>query len=255
MTSQRSPGRATLRPEVIIDTALDLTERRGLSGWTIRDIQRELGASMSSIYHHVGGRNELARRVVERVLQGIEVPPDDLPWRDWFTAVLFPLRTRLARYPGVAHWMLMYGPIFPQLMPLLDAATAMLRRAGFTENTGQIYAVIFNTATSAIAMSDDRAQHSDDGPRDHRHIMERLRALSDASPGGHALLEVLGAYTGGAEEADAARDAYYRFLLTTLLNGLDLLRRDPAADVRERTVRPRSGRAPHPGGRARPGAS
>lgn len=224
MTGYRARTRAALTPDRIIDVAVALTARHGLGGWSIRDVNGELGASMSSLYHHVGSRPELAARVVERVLLGLEVPSADLEWREWFGELLISARDLLEPYPGVAHWMLMHGPSFPHMMPLLDTAIAQLQRAGFGENTGIVYAMLFNTAIGAIAASDDRNQQDDaNGPRDHQRMLDRLRALSDDSPGGHVIVDTI---TPFADDDTARRtaDAYYRRLLQVLFDGLEPLR-------------------------------
>lgn len=223
MATRRSrSGKPVLRPDDIIDAAVELTERVGLDGWSVRDVARPLGASLSSIYHHVGGKDELARRVVERVLDGFSLPPDDLEWREWFTAMLVPARERLLRYPGVAHWMLMHGPIFNHSMQGLDSAIAMLQRAGFEHRAGLVFATIFNAALANIATADARRHHTDDAPRDHAAIMRQLQERSTGSPGGHTIMRTVTPFTQDEKTAAAAAAVHYEFLLTSLLNGINL---------------------------------
>jgi oligopeptide/dipeptide ABC transporter ATP-binding protein len=63
----------------IVDAAVELTGQRGLYGWSIRELVATIGTSPSVVYHRVGGRDALCRRVVARVLSHIEYEfPDEL---------------------------------------------------------------------------------------------------------------------------------------------------------------------------------
>lgn len=65
MGGSQPPGRArtttagTRRRQAILDAALACFDRRGVSATTIEDIRIASGASIGSIYHHVGGRDAI----------------------------------------------------------------------------------------------------------------------------------------------------------------------------------------------------
>lgn len=210
-----------LTPDAVIDAAVELSQGAGLRGWTLRDLAEVLGVAPSVVYHHVGGRELLRHRVVERVLSTVEFPTVVLPWRDWFRAALFPARPILARYPGTARWLLLHGPAFASMVPVVDSGVASLQDAGFGKQTGSAYAALFNTAMMTIAAADDRLEHEDEAVRDHAALMKGLTEATGASPG-MALLsrDVMTQFTGSPEAAVAARDAYYRYVLERLMDGL-----------------------------------
>ncbi|MFC3848934.1 TetR/AcrR family transcriptional regulator [Corynebacterium hansenii] len=209
-----------LRPADIIDTAVRLTARKGLYGWTVRDIALESGASMSSIYHHVGGKDEIMRKVVEEVLSGTRMPPGDVDWRKWFTETMLSLRKQLAPYPGVAHWMMLHGPFFSDSLRGLDVAIDLLESAGFGADTGKVYGTIFNAALSSIAFSDFRRGHAVDGFPGHEGIIRGFADHAPDSPGSRVLLETMAPFARDADAAEAAGEEFYRFLLSSLLNGI-----------------------------------
>ncbi len=212
-----------LTPERVVDAAVDLTRESHLMSWSIRDLASRLGVAPSVIYHHVGGKDLLCRRVVERMLAGI-VPPDrDLAWREWFRALLYAAGPRAAEYPGSAKWMLMHGPTLPAALPVLEAGISVLRRAGFGARAEIAYAVLLNNAMLTVSMSDDRLQHEDDGPRDHATMMAELLELPAASPEVRAMgQDFIRPFAEGGETAARMRQEYFRFVVDTTIAGLDV---------------------------------
>lgn len=225
MRTRPKKYRTGVTAERILDHAVELTGQVGLYGWSIRDLVAAVGTSPSVVYRRVGGRDELCRRVVERILTrgaGVDASRGrDIEWREWFKRRLFPLRGLLAQYPGVAKWMFLHGPIFEETTAEFDEAMRVLRGAGFGEDAATAYALVFNTAMATISMSDERAAHEDDGPRDHAHIMSRLRGVASGSPAVQSMIEFVAPFTEGDEAAERARDDYYRLIITTVLDGLE----------------------------------
>ena len=219
--------RTGITAEQIVDAAVELTRLRGLYGWSVRDLVAAVGTSPSVVYRRVGARDAVCRRVVARVLAQVEYPPavddpdaggiDD--WREWFRATLFPMRPVLTQYPGVAKWLLMHGHVSSESADRFEVDMDRLRRAGFGEDRALVFALIFSTAMSSIMMADERAAHDDEDPRDHAHIVAELRSTrSRASEEMAAFIQPL---AGDPEQVHAARDAYYRTLVNTVLDGLE----------------------------------
>ncbi|RLP67760.1 XRE family transcriptional regulator [Mycetocola reblochoni] len=216
-----APFHVGLTPELVVDTALELTEHSHLLGWSIRDLARRLDVTASVIYHHVGGKDLIARRVVERVLDGLGAPSADLPWDEYFRNLLFAAYPIVAAHPGVAKWLLMHGPTFPAALPILDRGIAALLRAGFGDQAGLAYATLLNTALLTITIGDDRLLHEEDGPRDHASMMAEFRDASEGSPGLQLLTRTLiDPFLRGGDAAVTQREAYYRFVVDTTITGL-----------------------------------
>jgi AcrR family transcriptional regulator len=215
--------RTGITAEQIVDAAVELTRRHGLYGWSIRDLVATIGTSPSVVYHRVGGRDALCRRVVAHVLGQIEYefPVDDgeTDWREWFRATLFPIRPVLIRYPGVAKWILMHGRVVSENADRFDAEMDRLHRAGFGEDSALVFALIFNAAMTSIMMSDERDAHEDDDPRDHARIIAELQTTPSRSA--DEMTAFIAPFTQDEEHSHAARDAYYRTLVDTVLDGLE----------------------------------
>jgi TetR/AcrR family transcriptional regulator, tetracycline repressor protein len=66
-----------LNAATILDTAAGLIERQGVEAFTMRALGEELGVAVTSIYWHVGGRDKLFDRLVDRLLSEMAHLPFD----------------------------------------------------------------------------------------------------------------------------------------------------------------------------------
>ena len=222
-TDPAPPTAATpLSAERVVTAALELTARRGLFDWSVRDLARELATPASLLYHHVGGKDLLHRLVVERVL-GEPSPPDaELGWEDWFRTLLGELRQRLTSHPGTAKWLLLHGPAFPALVPTMDRGLRLLREAGFVDDSAFACSVLVNTALQTLAISDERRSHEGDGPRDHAAMMREFRRVGQHSPAVAVFNDTVaqGLDTPDDARAEQVRRAYFDYLVDTTIAGL-----------------------------------
>lgn len=91
--------------------AVAMVHRDGLDGLTMRKLADALDVWPRTIYHHAGGGREvICDLVVETVLAGVEVPSEELPWRDQIRDIAERLRDALHAHPGTADRMLTHGP-------------------------------------------------------------------------------------------------------------------------------------------------
>ncbi|GHF08524.1 hypothetical protein GCM10017786_47900 [Amycolatopsis deserti] len=119
--------RAPITPAVVVTAALDLTRRRGLSGWTLRDLATAVGARTNVIRYHVGNRADVEAAVVAEVCAAIRLPERG-SWTDWIRVLAARMREVFDRYPGAGRAVAAgTGPA----APLLEAVVAELERAGF----------------------------------------------------------------------------------------------------------------------------
>jgi hypothetical protein len=156
------------------------------------------------------------------VLAELDVPAADLAWQDWFRSLLDSAYAIVSAYPGVAKWLLMHGPTFPSVIPIVDGGIAALVRAGFGGRAGFAYAALLNNAMLTISIGDERLVHEDDGPRDHAAMMDEFRRAASDSPGVARLAEAfLTPFAQGGTAAARRRKEYYDFIVQTTILGLD----------------------------------
>jgi AcrR family transcriptional regulator len=63
------PVRDAVTPERVIDTALQIVEADGLDALSMRRLAAALGVRTPSVYWHVGNRQELLAKLVERITE------------------------------------------------------------------------------------------------------------------------------------------------------------------------------------------
>lgn len=222
MTSTTTPFHPGITPELVVDAAVSLTHDSHLYGWSIRDLARELGVTPSVIYHHVGGKDLIAKSVAERVIATIELPSEHLDWREWFRTLLtdsiYPV---IVAHPGVAKWLLMHGVPFLAAVGVFETGIGKLQQNGFGAGAPMVYAAIMNSAMMTVSLGDDRLLHEDDGPRDHAAMMGEFRGAF----AGHPLLEPLseeffGSLAVGGETAARMRRSYFGYAVDVTLAGV-----------------------------------
>lgn len=217
-----APFHVGLTPQRVVDVAVDLTRESHLLGWSVRDLARRLDVAASVLYHHVGSKDLIVRRVVERVLAGVDLPDEGMSWQDWFRALILPARRVIGAHPGVAKWLLLHGPTLTLTTPTVEAGVAALQRAGLGDHAALAYATLVNNTLAAVAMGDDRRLVEDDGPRDHATMLAEL--ASATSPAMTLIAATLVApFVGDADAVREAEDAYFSFILETTIAGLETL--------------------------------
>lgn len=105
--------RQALSREVIAAAALDLTDREGLAGLSMRKLGSVLGVEAMSLYHYVSSKDDLLDAVVDQLCGEIELPSDgsredDEPldlaqWREEAFSALRSFYEVLRRHPAAVE--------------------------------------------------------------------------------------------------------------------------------------------------------
>ena len=135
-TIQRSQRRRrAARPlsvERILDTAVALIERDGPDALSMRRLGAELGVEGMALYHHLEGREDLLRRIGERLfepLQEIELSDD---WREACRRLARALRAVAVANPGTFRLVGMRPFAAPAALRPVERFLAVLVASGFT---------------------------------------------------------------------------------------------------------------------------
>jgi AcrR family transcriptional regulator len=130
----RAPS--ALRPQQIVDAAMALTRRDGLSGLTMRKLAAALGVTSMAPYAHFPSKEALVDAITEQVFAQIKVPIDDTTqaWNDRLRSFAWAVHDVLVEYPGIADQIYTYQRFPPSAVPLLDFGVQVLRDAGFDDD-------------------------------------------------------------------------------------------------------------------------
>lgn len=132
-----------LNRQIILRTAVDVADNRGLGQVTMRKLASRLGVEAMSLYHHVNNKDDLLDGMVDLVFGEIDLPVPGDEWQSAMDRRAHSVRTVLTRH----HWALGLvesrtnpGPV---ALRHHDAMLGTLRTAGFTvAQAAHAYAVL-----------------------------------------------------------------------------------------------------------------
>src|SRR3954451_25469769 len=139
-----APGaaQAPLSRERILRAALELADRDGLDGLSMRRLAQALGVGAMSLYHHVPNRGALISGMIDLVFDEIEPQARDGDWRLALRRRALSTRDALRRHRWAVGLMESSATPGPASLRLHDAVLGCLREAGFSlELTVQAYSV------------------------------------------------------------------------------------------------------------------
>src|SRR5580658_2677415 len=162
--SANSEGRITR--DTVLAAALELIDRDGVDGLSVRSLGRELGRDPVILYRHAPNKAALLDGVAETVVAQLEVDPADPDWAAQLRTVARDYRALALAHPHVVPLLVTRPLATPlALRPLgtlrpLEDILALLTRAGFTgPDALHIYRALFGFL--------------------HGHILNELQELID----------------------------------------------------------------------------
>jgi AcrR family transcriptional regulator len=118
----------------VLDAALELLDRDGRDGLTMRAVAAARDVQAPALYTHVRNKQDLVDGVIDRVLAGVEVPTVD-PVPDWRAALIAGFssyRRVLVEHPGVFGLVIERTTQLPVQMLLVERSILLLEQSGLT---------------------------------------------------------------------------------------------------------------------------
>ncbi len=132
-----------LTRERVLDGAVALADRIGITALTMRRLATELGVKPMTMYHYMPSRDAIVKGMVERVFAEIDLPPEGLPWTKAVRVRCLSARRVLNRHPWAAPLMESQRSPGPANLGHHEAVLACLRRGGLSwQLTAHAYAVL-----------------------------------------------------------------------------------------------------------------
>lgn len=141
-----------------------IVREEGIEALSMRRLATELDTWPTSVYHHVGDKQQLVQLVLDSVHELIALPSDDLDWREWMEAFADNLADVLRRHPGVADHLAAQGNPNPQVWITTDRTLAVLRRAGFSDEDAGVVWLALMELIGARLRNERRQPVPDDHP-------------------------------------------------------------------------------------------
>jgi AcrR family transcriptional regulator len=122
------PSKPILSPDLIYRTALNQLDRTG--SLNMPELARELGVSVSSVYHHVKGRTGVLEGVRAVIADWDCGDPDD--WEEMVRRWAGHYRNAFARHPGAIPALVGQAVSDPSTLRQYDALATKLTNTGFS---------------------------------------------------------------------------------------------------------------------------
>jgi AcrR family transcriptional regulator len=154
--------------DVIIATALDIIDREGLDGLTMRRLGKELGVEAMSLYHHVANKDDLLDGVVDLVLSRVELPSsssraqDD--WSTWAREFAAVYRRIAKEHPHVFPLIALRPLATEQALRPVEMCLEVLHRAGFDDRHALAAFQTLADFTSGFALEEIAAAGGEGSP-------------------------------------------------------------------------------------------
>ncbi len=168
-----------LSRERVLEAGLDLLDRDGLEGLSMRRLGSELGVEAPALYNHVRSKEDLLVGIVELLHRRVELPREH---DDWASAVRFgarSLRRVLLAHPNALPLFVARNVSDAEALRPIEAGLRTLRQAGF----GQAEAVhALRTLvgyTLGYAAGETGALREPRHPSAREAALRRLRSLPE----------------------------------------------------------------------------
>jgi AcrR family transcriptional regulator len=204
--------RQPLTRDAIVEAALRLLDREGLSGLSMRKLAEELAVGAASLYWHVRDKEELLALLLDRIVGEAHVPdPDPKNWREQVKDLARENRRLLQSHRDAAQISLGRIPIGPHSIPVLERNLAVLRAAGLPPRVVALGADMFALFVGGFAFEESMGSEQ----ADTAQLAEYFRSLPpDEFPTLTALADEL--VEGGPDER-------FEFAIELLVSGLEAM--------------------------------
>lgn len=125
------PRPRSLTDAAIAAAALDVLDRAGIEGLTMRAVAGRLRMGTMSLYRYVPDRHALERLVVDQVLGAVDLaPPPDPDWRRRLTVLVERTRAAVRAHLAVVPLLVAHRHTAPGVMRCAEAVLGVLAGAG-----------------------------------------------------------------------------------------------------------------------------
>lgn len=158
--------RPALTQEQIIDAAVRVADRGGLSRVSMRNVGKEAGVEAMSLYHHLAGKDALLNALANWIYSLIELPNAHQPWRQEMATRAASARRALTLHPWALGLVEMRQSLGPDLLGHNEAVLACLRNNGFSVSlavhaASALDAYVYGFVLSEVNMPFDTAEPLD----------------------------------------------------------------------------------------------
>jgi AcrR family transcriptional regulator len=210
-TGTKRPRQKVSR-ERVLAAALRLADEEGIDAVSMRRLGQALAVEAMSLYKHVSGKEDILDGISDLVMEEVEVPSRDLPWRAAVRQSAISTHRALLRHPWASAVLESRRNPGPTRLRYLDAVVSILLDAGFTlPDVARAFMVVdshvYGFTLQVVAMPFDLR----DAPEEAARLANET--FGDAYPGLRAM--------AGLAASDPGVPIELEFGLDLILDGLE----------------------------------
>jgi AcrR family transcriptional regulator len=122
--------RARFSVAEVATQALEIVDRDGLGGLSMRTLAATLGTGPMTLYNYVNDRDELEALVAEAVIAGVELPASSQDWRRDVRAIATAMWQTVRRHPNAIPLVLTRRTVSASSYAAAERLVEALARAG-----------------------------------------------------------------------------------------------------------------------------
>jgi AcrR family transcriptional regulator len=130
--STRAERRTPLTRDRVLQVAVDLADRDGIEGLSMRKLGQELGVDAMALYRHVQGKDDLLDGIIEVVVAEIERPQPDTDWKVALREQVMAARRVMLRHPWARRVLEERGTTGLAVLGYMESVLTALRDGGFS---------------------------------------------------------------------------------------------------------------------------
>jgi AcrR family transcriptional regulator len=131
-TELETTARTPLNKERVLRAAVELADREGVDGLSMRRLSAELGVVPMALYKHVANKDELLDGMIDVVVAEIDPPRTDTDWKTAVRERILSARRMLLRHPWASRVMESRTRPTMTVMAYMDSMIAMFLAGGFS---------------------------------------------------------------------------------------------------------------------------
>jgi AcrR family transcriptional regulator len=223
--AQVETTRTPLNKERVLRSAVELADREGVEGLSMRRLSAELGVVPMALYKHVANKDELLDGMIDVVVGEIDPPRADTDWKTAVRERILSARRALLRHPWASRVMVSRISPTPTLMSYMDSMIAMFTNGGFTIDL--THHVMHAMGSRMMGFSQEL--FNDQSDPDNPILPAMLEAMSATYPSIYQLWRAV-SHDDASTVGPGCDDQFeFEFALDLILDGIERLREADAA--------------------------
>ena len=208
--------REPLTKERVLRAAVDLADREGIDGLSMRRLGQELGVEAMALYRHVRNKDDILDGAIDVVVGEIELPRPTADWHRSMRKLALAARQVMLRHPWAPPVIVERPDIGPSTLRHVNAVMQILRGAGFSLEMA--HHAIHVLGSRMLGFTQDPFDDSADTRPDPETAARLARELGEHYPYLGELAAAV-SHEGGLGGCDD--DFEFEFGLELILEGLE----------------------------------